>query len=95
MPPLCHRGRSRLHFTVEGSEEGAVAGMVCTGCEEKIQGSTQNKVGWDCPFKFFLTEIPQSCEVGLVCDLCITDEWSGKSIGFGNWRLPGGLWQII
>ena len=55
VPPLCHRGRSQLHFTVEGSEEGAVAGMVCTGCGEKIQGSTQNKVGWDCPFKSFLT----------------------------------------
>ena len=55
VPPLCHRGRSRLHFTVEGSEEGAVAGLVCTGCEEKIQGSTQNKVVWDCPFKSFLT----------------------------------------
>ena len=23
----------------------------------------------------------------MVCDLCITDEWSGKSIGFGGYQV--------
>lgn len=64
VPPLCHRGRWWLNFAVEGSE-GVVAtaltlkvlgaGVFCTGCGEKIQGSTQDTVGWNCPFKSFPT----------------------------------------
>lgn len=62
--------------------------MFCTRCGEKIQGSTQDTVGWNCPFKSFPTlKFTKSCEVGLVCDLCITDEWSGKSIGLGGYQV--------
>ena len=97
VPPLCHRGRRWLNFPVEGSE-GAVASVLTPKVfrcrcvlhrmwrEDSRVNSGYGQV--ELPFQVLPNlKIWQLCEVGLVCDLCITDEWSGKSIGFGGYQV--------